>query len=68
MVGVLFEERAFQGVTEEEAVSILEDFMISPDRWLSLIANFLVSELGLQSRWPKLVSRNPSRSFESLDV
>ena len=68
LVQGLFDERALEGVKEEEAVSLLEELVVSPDRWLSLIANFVVIELGLHARWPGLASRTSFRSFESLDV
>jgi len=64
----LFDERTFQGVTEEEAASFLEQMIDSQDRWLSLIARFLVTELGLENRWPKLSSLVANRSFEPLDL
>lgn len=68
MVEKLFDERALQEISEEEAVSILEEMIGSADRWLSLIAHFLVTESGLQRRWPRLGSLVSSRSFESLDI
>lgn len=67
IVQELFDERSFEKAGEEEAVSILEELIVSPDRWLSLTAHFLVAELRLESRWPGL-ARVTTRSFESLDV
>ncbi len=64
----LFNERAFQGISEEEAADLLEQMINSRDPWLSLVAHFLVTELGLESRWQKLGSLVQSRSFEALDL
>jgi len=64
----IFDERTLRMISEEEAVSILEEMIGSRDRWLSLIAHFLVVELGLGRRWPSLESLVSTRSFESLDV
>ena len=68
IVQELFDERVFLRASEEEAASLLEQMIDSPDRWLSLIARFVVTELGLESRWPRLSSLVSNRSFESLDL
>lgn len=64
----LFDERSFQGISEEEAVEFLEQMINSRDPWLSLIAHFLVTELGLGNRWQKLGSLVENHSLESLDL
>ena len=65
----LFDERASWYFPEDEVVLVLEQMMIgSSDRWLSLIAQFLVTESGLVKRWPKLEALVSSRSFETLDI
>lgn len=64
----LFDERAMKDISEEEAASTLEEMIGSSDRWLSLIAHFLVDETGLGRRWPRLELLVSARSFESLDV
>ena len=68
IVEKLFDEKVLLDLTEEEAVSILEEMFASTDRWLSLIAHFLVTESGLERRWPRLGTLVSSRSFESLDI
>ncbi len=65
----LFDEHKFERVSEQEVVVILEEMFVSSDRWLSLIARFIVGETELGSRWPKLGSLISGRLlFESLDV
>lgn len=64
----LFDERALQEISEEKAVPLLEEMIVAPDRWLSLIAHFLVTDLGLERRWAQLDSLVSNRTFESLDV
>lgn len=69
IVEELFDGKVKNEVTEEEAASILEEMVVSPDRWLSLIAHFLVSELEMAKRWPRLGSLASSHSLdEALDV
>lgn len=68
LVQEVFESKAPEEIAEEEIVPLVEEMMTSPDRWLSLIARFLVAELDLGSRWPRLGSLASTRSFESLDV
>ena len=51
-----------------EAISILERMIGSPDRWLSLVAHFLVTESGLAKRSPRLESLVATRTFETLDL
>ena len=63
----LFDKLSFEDLTEKEAVPLLEEMLVSPDRWLSLMAHFLVTELHLERRWPGL-ARVSTRSFEPLDV
>ncbi|MDP3920012.1 MAG: Npt1/Npt2 family nucleotide transporter [Candidatus Omnitrophota bacterium] len=41
-------------VREEEVVDILKSFVVSGDRWFSLISQFLIDELALAERWPEL--------------
>jgi len=64
----LFDERTLQEASDEEIALVLEVMIASPDRWLSLIAHFLITELELGNRWPRLGSLVSTRSFESLDV
>jgi hypothetical protein len=68
VVDILSSEETREGVSEEEALTILEEMIESPDRWLSLTAHFLIIELGLESRSPKLGSFVSTHSFESLDL
>ena len=68
IVHELFDERSFQGASEEEMVQALEEMMRSRERWLHLVARFLVMELALEQKWPKLGPLVSVRSFESLDV
>lgn len=65
ILGKLFDDVPIQNVSEEEAASILEGMMESPDRWLSLIAHFLVTGLELGKRWPKLGHLVSTRPFEA---
>lgn len=65
----LFDQKISQKISEEEAVSLLEEMLGSGDRWLSLMARFVVGEMGLKGRWPKLgASVSDYLKFESLDV
>ena len=69
LVEKFFNVRNLESTSEEEIVSILDEMLRSPDRWLSLVARFLVMETELGSRWPKLGSLVSNRTFfESLDV
>lgn len=68
LVQELFEGKVPDEIAEEEIVPLLEEMIVSPDRWISLIARFLVEELDLGRRWPRLGSLASTRSFESLDV
>lgn len=65
----LFDQKPLSKISEQEAVSILEEMLNSSDRWLSLVARFLVGETDLKGRWPKLGgSVSDYLKFESLDV
>ncbi|MBI4116089.1 MAG: hypothetical protein HY447_05930 [Candidatus Omnitrophica bacterium] len=68
IIELLSDDRAFSTVSEEEAISIVESMVQSPDRWLSLTAHFLITELGLENKWPSQGPIASARSFESLDV
>ncbi len=64
----LFNEKTLRETSEEKIVTLLEEISRSRDRWLWLAAHFLVAELGLEMRWPKLEAIVSPRSFEFLDV
>ncbi len=68
IVEKIFNEGPASELSEEEAVTILEQMMSSPDRWLSLVAYFIATESGLAKRWPRLESLVSTRSFETLDL
>ncbi len=68
LIEKLFDERTFESLSEEEAISILEGMIGSPDKWLSLVAHFLVTESGLAKRSPRLESLVATRTFETLDL
>jgi hypothetical protein len=64
----VFDEKALRETSEERIALILEEMIESRDRWLWLAAHFLIAELGLEERWPKLNAFASTRSFEFLDV
>jgi len=54
LIQKVIEEPQTLRVLEQDAAQILKSFLRSQDRWFSLTALFLLSELGLSERWPEL--------------